>query len=336
MEPLPAREITTDQLRLFSQVTGRTRDISVVVGEETLRLEFLAEPVPHSLERAVKVGIGRSHVWVGLSGFSAISAVRQILDDRQLSELPAEVQTAVLEAAFQPILDQLEALCGEPLTVLEVAPPEAMENLDLELGFSLSPETGQPVLGRMALPRETASILLQMIEHAPPVPRVDLSEVPVRAAVEIGTGSLSIGQLRQLEAFDVVLMDTSTLSQENQVRMRLAQSLICQAVLEESELTVQAIDRWTPEESPAPGTDEEQEQVDPAALGEETTVDLTFEWGEVCLSLGELAALSPGDALPFEADPKRPVNLRANGRRVGRGQLVHVGDRVGVRLEELG
>lgn len=62
-------------------------------------------------------------------------------------------------------------------------------------------------------------------------------------------------------------------------------------------------------------------------------VQLDFEIGKLELSVGELAALQPGYvfALPANLEGAN-VAVRANGRSVGRGELVAVGDTLGVRL----
>jgi type III secretion protein Q len=66
-------------------------------------------------------------------------------------------------------------------------------------------------------------------------------------------------------------------------------------------------------------------------------VNLYFDLGALTLTLGELAALQPGHVfeLPTPLDAAR-VTLRANGRAVGRGELVAVGNTLGVQLLELG
>lgn len=62
-------------------------------------------------------------------------------------------------------------------------------------------------------------------------------------------------------------------------------------------------------------------------------VNLEFELGQVQMSLGELANLQPGYvfALPAQLEGAN-VTIRANGRVTGRGEMVAVGDTLGVRL----
>jgi type III secretion system YscQ/HrcQ family protein len=61
-------------------------------------------------------------------------------------------------------------------------------------------------------------------------------------------------------------------------------------------------------------------------------VRLVFELGRVELSLGELQRLAPGALVPLARLVDEPVDIMANGRRLGRGTLVQIGDSLGVRI----
>lgn len=62
-------------------------------------------------------------------------------------------------------------------------------------------------------------------------------------------------------------------------------------------------------------------------------VELGFELGRTEMSIGELADLQPGYVFPLAAALEGSnVTIRANGRVAGRGELVAIGDTLGVRL----
>jgi type III secretion protein Q len=64
-------------------------------------------------------------------------------------------------------------------------------------------------------------------------------------------------------------------------------------------------------------------------------VRLVFEVGRVELSLGELQRLAPGALVPLGRPPDEPLDIMANGRRLGRGTLVQIGESLGVRIVSL-
>jgi type III secretion system YscQ/HrcQ family protein len=73
---------------------------------------------------------------------------------------------------------------------------------------------------------------------------------------------------------------------------------------------------------------------EPVAL-DELEVDLTFVVGQATVTLGELRALAPGAAFELTTPVGEAVTIHANGRPIGKGELLEVGDRVGVRITEL-
>lgn len=70
-----------------------------------------------------------------------------------------------------------------------------------------------------------------------------------------------------------------------------------------------------------------------AGLLNEIELGLSFELGEQTLTLGELEAVGPGYIFRL-AQPvaDTEIGIRVNGRIVGSGQLVSLGDVLGVRV----
>jgi type III secretion protein Q len=91
-------------------------------------------------------------------------------------------------------------------------------------------------------------------------------------------------------------------------------------------------------ESPAMNDNETSAASTPVEIDEDAgarklPVQLEFEIGRIEMSVGELSTLQPGYvfALPAHLEGAN-VTIRANGRASGRGEVVAVGDTLGVRL----
>jgi len=61
-------------------------------------------------------------------------------------------------------------------------------------------------------------------------------------------------------------------------------------------------------------------------------VTLTIELGRLGVSLGRLADLKPGDVLELNRHGREPVEITSGGRTVARGDLVLIGEELGVRV----
>jgi flagellar motor switch protein FliN/FliY len=76
---------------------------------------------------------------------------------------------------------------------------------------------------------------------------------------------------------------------------------------------------------------EEGPSISPAEL----PVRLTVEIGRIKMSVGDLMNLAPGNLLELNVTPEQGVDLVINGKKVGRGELIRIGDVLGVRILSL-
>jgi type III secretion protein Q len=74
--------------------------------------------------------------------------------------------------------------------------------------------------------------------------------------------------------------------------------------------------------------------IDEAAL-ERVPIRVVFEIGRFDIPLTEIRRLAPGYVLPLVRPSEDAVDIVANGRKIGHGSLIKIGDSVGVRVERL-
>ena len=78
---------------------------------------------------------------------------------------------------------------------------------------------------------------------------------------------------------------------------------------------------------------EETGTADRAGTLDSVPITLAFEVGTLSMTLGQLAAIKPGYVFELAARLEEArVVIRANGAPVGRGELVAIGDTLGVQL----
>ncbi len=88
---------------------------------------------------------------------------------------------------------------------------------------------------------------------------------------------------------------------------------------------------------------EEEEEVKQAELApsegsikpEELPIQLTVEVGRLRMTAKELMNLAPGNLLEINVAPEQGVDLVINGKKVGRGELIRLGETLGVRILSL-
>ena len=63
-------------------------------------------------------------------------------------------------------------------------------------------------------------------------------------------------------------------------------------------------------------------------------VRVSVEWGRVRITLEEARALAPDAILKVDSEADDPVEVRVNGKLIGRGKMVLVGDSYGVQMTQ--
>ena len=91
-------------------------------------------------------------------------------------------------------------------------------------------------------------------------------------------------------------------------------------------------DTATQEEAPA-----ENKPVQPKMYApEQIPLNIIVEVGRIQLSMEQLTKLEPGNMLDIDIHPENGVDLTIQGAVVGKGELIRIGDVIGVRVLQLG
>lgn len=88
-------------------------------------------------------------------------------------------------------------------------------------------------------------------------------------------------------------------------------------------------------EEEEPSFNEEQNLSEKLLSAQDIPLDVVVEVSRIKMSLKDLLKLKPGNTLEVSANPETSVTLTVSGKPIGRGQLVQIGDTVGVKMTEL-
>jgi type III secretion system YscQ/HrcQ family protein len=263
--------------------------------------------------------------WIALDDWSVLEPALAT----GLPGLGAAERLAVHEQAAGPLLAQLPRWAGGPIVceALAAAPADDGAAPLATLGFSFGDANGERFTrGWWIGPAEA-------LRAAPPAPLAAdelqaLAPLPVTLPVELGRSALPFG--------DVLRMDLPPRAGEVvRVRLPLApgaatKALVCR--VNQSTLTVETVVSTTFD------TAEPAAEDSALALSDLAQVPCTvvFELGRVTLSLAELARVKAGHSFALAVRPSAAaVRIVANGRTVGRGEMVAVGDELAVVVQAI-
>lgn len=89
-------------------------------------------------------------------------------------------------------------------------------------------------------------------------------------------------------------------------------------------------------EPPAPAATSTPQEKKEGIKPEDLPLTVIIEVGRLQMSIQKLMELQPGNVLELDIRPENGVDLVINGRRVGKGELLKVGETLGVRVLDIG
>lgn len=191
---------------------------------------------------------------------------------------------------------------------------------------------------RLELTPPTAPLVAQALAKLPAV-RAHFPDLIVPVALRVGGFALAMRDLRRLHPGAVVVTEPHEVSQ-SEVLAVAGEHLCWHATRESSGVRITSRRRLTRElgtDAWITGATMSGRQTIANGNERDASIDdlplrLVFELGQVELTLAELESLGPGYLFTLARDPAHPVDLVVNGRRIGEGEIVAVGDTLGVRI----
>jgi type III secretion protein Q len=253
----------------------------------------------------------------------------------------------LLELALSDALSMLEAGLGARLAITCVrAADDERENGTVSLAFNVAVDGIGTSCGELLVQPGHAIMFTQFLDRCglssdppPHETRVGAAiELPVPVCVRVAAAMFAVGEIATLSPGDVVMADQSCQP------MRTAMAVIAEHLVAPVDLTAAGAQiaarptrghgslwEWSMEN----GGDGSRADIPQKTDLDDIPVKLLFELGRIELSFAEIRQLAPGALLPLRRPLEDSVDILANGRRIGRGDLVQIGDSLGIRITRL-
>lgn len=253
--------------------------------------------------------------------------------DVNFAEVPVEGRALLVEHVLDDVLTQLEGR-GHAISIGAIHNPE--RGAGGPLGFVV--QIGQlPPFSGFIEASEAFCQRLVIAGNRLPVPRTGFADVPVVVQLLAGVTGLDLAAYSSLSAGDTVLFDHSWLGQRRVAVLAGSNVLMAAAVSTtgftlDSNKPVQDLRerlKWLSDDPISAGAfmdNRETSQLDPLE------VKLVFELGRSTMTLAELNRLDAGHVFELNRMPDQAVDIFVMNRQIGSGELVMVGDRIGVRI----
>lgn len=265
-----------------------------------------------------------------------------LLDGAALPPPPEEMHASTLAAALDDLLLSLERLGrGAPrfISQAEGQPPAALPHA---FALQLDALEGRQAISGLVRSDSLGLLLIAGLASTLP-PRggpLANADLPLALYLDIGYATLAIDELRLLALGDVVPLAHSFVSAERVLWLQAPgagglhvqlpappETDSAQAPARAPSLTV--VQSWS---HTMPALDPPAKE---AASFDAIPVRLSFDLGEINLTLAELRALQPGQSISLGHPLASAVRIRANGALIGEGELVEIDGLLGISVRQL-
>ncbi|MBE0398767.1 type III secretion system cytoplasmic ring protein SctQ [Halomonas sp. FME1] len=288
---------------------------------------------------AITIGIvlGEESARLTLDSAALAMLVAPLSLRRPLQDCTPEVRALWLEYALLEWLIPLETQLGRTIRFHSDV-VDKPEDLPVCLALRLENEEQRGWLSLSLSPSSALALHPLLDAHCSVAPKA-CSAVSWPLQWVAGYQTLSLAELRGLNLGDVVMLDRlgpetaeigGTLMAEAAAHRDGMQLRSPFHVLTQGDFNMaQPPDEAQKDAGGAPPTHLDESTLD------RLPVRLVCEFGRLELSLGELRELDRGSVLPLSRPSEEAVDLVVNGKAMGRGRLVEVGDGLGVQIVRL-
>jgi flagellar motor switch protein FliN/FliY len=305
----------------------------------------------------LKKGLG-SHVQILPVEISPLGTAYWMISQEDIGKLTASVMKPASKnrASLSEILQEgfYRYLILETLQIIQSMPP--LQNLTLHLSeneytaekaFCIDLEISldeKSCWGRLALPQELRSQWMQHFSHFPS--EYFPSEVARQTELSIGvkTGSVTFHQKEwnKIKKGDFILLDQGSYDAHKgtgSCLLMLQSTPVFNAKVKHNK--IELIDYAFYYEDPmqhegeTPPTNKISDQEEEVVALKELPIQVTVEIARLKMTLDQLMHLTPGNTLELPIHPDQGVSLTVNGKKVGRGELIYLGEQLGVRILEI-
>ena len=273
----------------------------------------------------------------------------RLLGGAALAPLPEEMQAAALSAAMDELLGSLERLGRGAALIRRIAHEPTAAALPHVFALQLDAVQGtQSIAGLLHADSLGLLLMAGLAAGLPPRAQAwDSDALPLALHLDIGYATLSVDELQQLGPGDVVPMERSLVTAERvlwlqapgagglHVHLPSAPARPIDGAAAPAPEASAAAPFLTVVQPWAPAMSFPEQPLTEAAGFDSIPVRLSFDLGEISLTLAELRALQPGQAIRLEHPLASAVRIRANGALIGEGELVEIDGLLGVSVQQL-
>ena len=305
-------------VRIANRIAGVRRLLSFEWNGQPAVLSFNLDQLSPRAEWEIDVMAGGHPLRVTLNRLPDVSWVSPTLAGISVQSLPDELACALIEASFGEIFEALtKAGIDVQITAVRSVSDDSAFSESIEWCINRGADSGW-MRGTVSGEDSALEHLANLLQQAKITPMVEDAQLPMSVSLVAGNMTLSLEELSRVEVHDVLLTDLSPYAKGKLCRLVSGRTSFGSGTLENMTFTLTQRN-----ETPMSNATN--------ALVNDLEVELTFVVGQSQLTVGQLRDLAPGFVFELNSGAD-DISICANGKPIGRGELLEVGEKIGVRV----
>ncbi len=305
----------------LNTLVGESRPFAFPWAGENAALRFTPLADAPAANFFLRVRLDDHSFDLGLAQPPEPSALGPIFAGIECSELPPDLFLGVLEAWLD---EPVHALKAHGISLQFETWHQEAPLTPACVGWAITrDDEAQFLSGTLHAETDALNHLANLATRLAPQARTAGDTVPLSLQVVLSQLALPLATLTTLQPGDVLFPPLTPASR----RAGLCELCYRGAPVAQARLNANTLEILTMKASA------ETKLTAAASLRvDELPVAVAFDVGQLDLTVGQLRTIGAGYMFTLPAEPSRLVTLRANGREIGHGELVELGDKIGVRI----
>ncbi len=332
---LPA--IAAVDVALLNAFYRHRRPLEAQVAGHKVAIQTIARATAEPNDHAFRLSLSGRRAFMRVNA-KLMDACARSLDVTGFERLGPRQAALVLEVALLQSIKTIEARLRADIRIEERIEAADSDETFVPLHFHVRGDADINGTVELSIDRKGAAAVAAALDGvAAPNDATDRLPIPVRLC-RAGC-DFSLAELRSLQPGDVILPDSHAKQQSTPIavvgeHMQFETERVVAGFRLASKIARSRTDsagEWFMQQP----TEALQRQSDDTAGLDQLPVRVVFEVGRLELPLADVRRLAPGYVLPLTKPVESAVDIVANGRKIGQGSLLKVGDSIGVRVERL-
>jgi flagellar motor switch/type III secretory pathway protein FliN len=335
--PLQLPKVSSAFVQSFNRLFKENKCLNFTLRENDYILQF----IPTFKERLSLINFCLQvdttliyHVKTEIAFLNAVLVDYPDMGDLRI--IPKELRKIALEVAAERLLDLLDYTCHCKSTIITRPLQNFPEDKKYEIYFKiLRKKDNSCFYGSVITSSQGMDWMMEQLDRLPVLSCSSMDYIPLWIFFEAGYTTISMDELDRIALNDIILMDSNSSFSEKKIKVRIGSELFFDGKVDSngSIIVKKKSVLFTEKNMKEKVMTDESEQGGGHSINiQEIPIQLVFQVGESQITFGELNQIQPGYIFEPGLNLDKPVIIRANGKTVGMGELVEIGDRIGIRV----